>query len=55
MLLVFPSTIVNENLLSILILTKKQLDHELKELNGKELYQTDSVKYLGICIDKNLN
>ena len=28
---------------------KKQLDHELKiKLNGKKLYQTDSVKYVGI-------
>ena len=34
---------------------KKQQDHELKiKLNGKKLYQTDSVKYLGIYIDKNL-
>ena len=34
---------------------KKQLDHELKiKLNGKKLYQTDSVKYLGMYIDKNL-
>ena len=34
---------------------KKQLYHQLKmKLNGKKLYQTDSVKYLGIHIDKNL-
>ena len=34
---------------------KKQLDLELKiMLNGKELYQTDSVKQLGTHIDKTL-
>ena len=34
---------------------KKQLDHELKiKLNGKKLYQTDSVKYLGSILDKYL-
>ena len=34
---------------------RKQLDHELKiNLNGKKIYQTYSVKYLGIYVDKNL-
>ena len=34
-------------------LPKKQLDHELKiNLNGKKLYETDSVKYLIIHLDK---
>ena len=34
---------------------RKQLDHELKiKLNGKKIYQTYSVKYLGIYVDKNL-
>ena len=34
---------------------KKQLDHELKvKVNGKKLYQTDSIKYMGIHIDKCL-
>ena len=32
-----------------LVQLKKQLGHELKiNLNGEKLYQTDSVKYLGI-------
>ena len=35
--------------------SKKQLDCDLKiKLNGKRLYETDSVKYLGIQIDKRL-
>ena len=35
--------------------SKKQLDCSLKiKLNGKRLYDTDSVKYLGIQIDKRL-
>ena len=35
--------------------SKKQLDCDLKiKLNGKRLYETDSVKYLGIQIDKKL-
>ena len=35
---------------------KKQTDSALHvKLNGKRLYPTDSVKYLGILIDKNLN
>ena len=35
---------------------KKQTDCELHvKLNGKRLYSTDSVKYLEIIIDKNLN
>ena len=36
--------------------TKKPLDCQLKlKLNGKRLYQTSSVKYLGIKIDQYLN
>ena len=36
--------------------TKKLLDCQLKlKLNGKRLYQTSSVKYLGIKIDQYLN
>ena len=35
--------------------SKKQLDYDLKiKLNGKRLYETDSLKYLGIQIDKRL-
>ena len=35
--------------------SKKQLDCNLKiKLNGKRLYETDSVKYLGTQIDKRL-
>ena len=35
--------------------SKKQLDCDLKiKLNGKRLYETDSVKYLRIQIDKRL-
>ena len=35
---------------------KKELDNELKiKLNGKKLYPTSSVKYLGVKIDSNLN
>ena len=35
---------------------RKKLDCEVKiKLNRKRLYPTDSVKYLGIRIDKNLN
>ena len=35
---------------------KKQTDSDLYiKFNGKRLYPTDSVKYLGILIDKNLN
>ena len=34
---------------------EKQLDHELKrKLDGKKCCQTNSVKYLGIHMDKNL-
>ena len=34
----------------------KQTDSDLHiKLNGKRLYPTDSVKYLGILIDKNFN
>ena len=36
-------------------LPKKQPDHELKiKLNGKKLYKTDSVMYLGIDLYKYL-
>ena len=36
--------------------TKKPLDCQLKlKLNGKRLYQTSSVKYLGIKIDQYHN
>ena len=36
--------------------TKKPLHYQLKlKLNGKRLYQTSSVKYLGIKIDQYLN
>ena len=36
--------------------TKEPLDYQLKlKLNGKGLYQTSSVKYLGIKIDQYLN
>ena len=35
--------------------SKKQLDCDLKiKLNGKRLYETDSVKHLAIQIDKKL-
>ena len=35
--------------------SKKQLDCDLKiKLNGKRLFETNSVKYLGIQIDKRL-
>ena len=35
--------------------SKKKLDCDLKtNLNGKRLYETDSVNYLGIQIDKRL-
>ena len=34
---------------------RKQLDYELKlKLNGKKLFESDSVKYLGVKIDRNL-
>ena len=34
---------------------KTYLESKLKiKLNGKNLYETDSVKYLGIQLDKNL-
>ena len=36
--------------------SKKQIDCNLKiKLNRKRLYETDSVKYLGIQIDKTLS
>ena len=36
--------------------SKKQIDCNLKiKLNRKRLYETDSVKYLGIQIDKRLS
>ena len=42
------------NLLCLVHL-KKQLNHKLKiKLNGKTFYQTNSVKYLRIHLDKHL-
>ena len=39
----------------LLTSSKKQLDCDLEtKLNGERLYETDSVKYLGIQIDKRL-
>ena len=41
--------------LLFLVYLKKQPDHKLKiKLNGKKLYKTDSVTYLGIDLDKYL-
>ena len=41
--------------LCLLLHLRKQFDCDLKiKLNGKKLYETDSVKYLGIYIDKRL-
>ena len=35
--------------------SKQELDYDLKiKVNGKRLYGTDSVKYLGIPVDKRL-
>ena len=46
---------VGETELVLFTSFKKQLDCDLKiKLNGKRLYETDSVKYLGIKIDKRL-
>ena len=46
---------VGKTELVLFISSKKQLDCDLKiKLNGKRLYETDSVKYLGIHIDKRL-
>ena len=46
---------VGKTELVLFTLSKKQLDCDLKiKLNGKKLYETDSVKYLGIQIDKRL-
>ena len=45
---------VKQKLLCLVYL-KKQPDHKLKiKLNGKKLYNTDSVTYLGIDLDKYL-
>ena len=45
---------VKQKLLCLVYL-KKQPDHKLKiKLNGKKLYKTDSVTYLGIDLDKYL-
>ena len=42
-------------LLVLFTSSKKQLDSDLKiKLNWKRLYETDSVRYLGIQIDKGL-
>ena len=46
---------VGKSVLVLFTSSKKQLDCDLKiKLNGKRLYETDSVKYLGIQIDKRL-
>ena len=46
---------VGKTELVLLTSSKKQLDCDLKiKLNGERLYETDSVKYLGIQIDKRL-
>ena len=43
---------VKQNLLCLFHL-EKQLHHELKiKLTGKKNYETDSVKYLGIHLEK---
>ena len=44
---------VGKTELVLFTLCKKQLDCDLKiKLNRKRVYETDSVKYLGIQIDK---
>ena len=44
---------VGKNELVLFTSSKKQLDCDLKiKLNGKRLYEADSVKYLGIQFDK---
>ena len=46
---------VGKTELVLFTLPKKQLDCDLKiKLNGKRLYEADSVKYLGIQIGKRL-
>ena len=46
---------VSETELGLFKSNKKQMDYELKvKLNGKGIYETNTVKYLGIKIDKNL-
>ena len=46
---------VGKTELVLFISSKKQLDCDLKiKLNGKRLYEIDSVKYLGIQIEKRL-
>ena len=45
----------NKTELALFISPKKQLDSDLKmKLNGKKLYETGLVKYLGIQNDKSL-
>ena len=40
----------------VLFIPKRSMDFNLKiELNGKQLYETNSVKHLGIRIDNKLN
>ena len=49
------SLIVGKTELVLFTSSKKQVDCDLKiKLNGKRLYETDSVKYLGIQIDQRL-
>ena len=49
------SLTVDKTELLLFTLSKKQLKRDLKiKLNGKRLYETDSVGYLGIEIDKRL-
>ena len=46
---------VGKTELKVFTSSKKQIDSGLKvKLNGKRVYETDSVKYLGIKIDKTL-
>ena len=45
---------MNETELVLFNLSKKRVDHELEiKVNGKKVYQADSVNYVGINIDKN--
>ena len=34
---------------------KRHMDFDIKKLNGKRLYPTDSLKYLGVRIDNKLH
>ena len=47
---------LNVSKTELVLFKKKQMDCDLKvKLNGQKIYETDSVKYLGIKIDKNLS